>query len=104
MTDAMAASGRLAPVKGSLSSRLEAAGFVDVREFQLKQPFGPWAKSQDLKKLGVMLLLQGEQGFHSYGMLAFVKLLGMDPAVADKLCKDAIMATKNKHTHAYAVQ
>jgi len=97
-------SGRLAPVKGSLSDRLMAAGFVDVHEFQLKQPFGPWPKPKELKKLGVMLLLQGEQGFHSYGMLAFVRMLGMDPHDADKLCKDAIAATKNKNTHAYAVQ
>jgi hypothetical protein len=46
MTEAMAASGRIAPVEGHLSTRLEKAGFVDVQSFSIKQPFGPWAKNK----------------------------------------------------------
>lgn len=103
MTEAMAKSGRTAPVDGHLSERLEKAGFADIKSFAIKQPFGPWAKDKKLKKLGMMLLLQGEQGFHSYGMMAFTRMLKMDPKEADTLCRAAIAATKNKKTHAYAI-
>jgi hypothetical protein len=69
----------------------------------------------------MMMLLVAEQGYHSYGMLAnsnctrvwwltvpgmlaFTKILGMDPKEADKLCRDAVAATKNKNLHSYAHQ
>jgi hypothetical protein len=35
-------------------------------------------------------------------MLAFTKILGMDPQEAEKLCRDSIAATKNKSVHCYA--
>jgi hypothetical protein len=68
------------------------------------------------------MLLIAEQGFHSYGtymhtskgdmkwrlnvlgLLAFTKILGMDPTEADKLCREAVAATKNKSIHSYCPQ
>jgi hypothetical protein len=38
------------------------------------------------------------------GLLAFTKMLGMDPKEADEVCRDATAATKNKTTHAYYSQ
>jgi hypothetical protein len=38
------------------------------------------------------------------GLLAFTKILGMDPAEADKLCRDAVAETKNKSVHSYVPQ
>jgi hypothetical protein len=87
MKEAMIASGRVAPSEELLRGRLEQAGYVDVQSFTLKLPFGPWAKDRyepwtgtveplhththcldsDLKKLGMMMLLVAETGFHSYG-------------------------------------
>jgi hypothetical protein len=34
-------------------------------------------------------------------MLAFTKILGMDPMEAEKLCRDAVAAAKNKSIHSY---
>jgi hypothetical protein len=38
------------------------------------------------------------------GLLAFTKILGMDPQKAEKICVDATAATKNKTVHAYYSQ
>jgi hypothetical protein len=38
------------------------------------------------------------------GLLAFTRMLGMDPEEAEKLCRDATNATKNKSLHSYAHQ
>jgi hypothetical protein len=35
------------------------------------------------------------------GLLAFTRIMGMDPDEADQLCRDAVAATKNKSVHAY---
>lgn len=52
---------------GVLPARLRAAGFVDIHSFELKQPFGVWAKEERLKLAGRCLLEQAETLFHSYG-------------------------------------
>jgi hypothetical protein len=70
MKEAMTGSGRVTPSEELLRTRLEDAGYVDVQSFTMKQPFGPWAKERELKKLGMMVLLNGETGFHSYGIYA----------------------------------
>jgi hypothetical protein len=38
------------------------------------------------------------------GLLAFTKILGMEPEEAEKLCRDAVAATKNKTVHSYFPQ
>jgi hypothetical protein len=38
------------------------------------------------------------------GLLAFTKILGMDPKEADKVCRDTVLATKNKNVHSYFPQ
>jgi hypothetical protein len=89
--DAMIASGRVPQSEELLRERLEKAGFVDVQSFTLRLPIGPWAKDEykpwtakhhisftysqlclnrALKKVGMMMLLLAETGFHSYGMFA----------------------------------
>jgi hypothetical protein len=69
-----------------------------------------------------MGLLSAETGFHAYGtyvrwrmpatmwwlivpgLLAFTRILGMDPQEAAQLCIDATAATKNKSVHSYYPQ
>jgi hypothetical protein len=89
MRQAMIASGRSTASEELLRDRLEKAGFVDVQTFTLHLPNGPWPKdkyeprttihsrnltysplglNRNLKKLGMMLLLHAETGFHSYGI------------------------------------
>jgi hypothetical protein len=67
LEDAMTKSGRVNPSEEQLKTRLEKAGFVNVQAFTVKQPVGPWAKAPFLKKVGLMVLLLGEQAFYSYG-------------------------------------
>jgi hypothetical protein len=38
------------------------------------------------------------------GLLAFTRILGMDPEEAAKVCVDATTATKNKSVHSYYPQ
>jgi hypothetical protein len=38
------------------------------------------------------------------GLLAFTRMLGMDPKTANDVCSDAITATKDKNMHAYCPQ
>jgi hypothetical protein len=38
------------------------------------------------------------------GLLAFTKILGMHPAEAEKLCREAVAETKNKSLHSYGPQ
>jgi hypothetical protein len=38
------------------------------------------------------------------GLLAFTKILGMDPKEAEQICRDAVTATRNKNLHAYSPQ
>jgi hypothetical protein len=38
------------------------------------------------------------------GLLAFTRILHMDPKEANTLCHDAIAATKNKSIHSYVPQ
>jgi hypothetical protein len=46
LNEAMISTGRVPQSEELLRSRLEKAGFVDVKSFTLKQPFGPWAKDK----------------------------------------------------------
>ena len=55
--DAMSKIGRPFPVAGVLKKKLEDAGFVDVKERQFKQPFGPWPRDKNLKQIGAMALV-----------------------------------------------
>jgi hypothetical protein len=85
--------------------------------------YSPQPLNRALKKLGVMILLACETAFHSYGthasecqtwpamrwlivsgLLAFTRILGMDPKEAEQLCLDAVAATKNKSIHSYYPQ
>jgi hypothetical protein len=48
-----------------------------------------------------MTLLNGQEAFHSYGMMAFTRILGMETEAAEKLCRDAVQAMYNKNHHVY---
>jgi SAM-dependent methyltransferase len=67
LTEALSTAGRPALVKGMLEQRLKEAGYEDIHAFNLKLPFGPWAKEKRLKELGCLTLLGAESGFQAYG-------------------------------------
>lgn len=100
--EAMVKLGRPANISDTfLKSALTRAGFVDVTAIRYKQPIGPWPKDERLKKIGMMCLLSASTGYHAYGMMAFTRILGMDPKAADDLCNEAAAASKNKNIHGY---
>ena len=87
----------------TLVKLLVDAGFEDVTvAAKAKLPCGPWPRSSRMKKIGAINLLASLTGFHSYGMLAFTRILGMDTARADKLCNDAVADAQNKNLHSYS--
>ncbi|KAF8248369.1 S-adenosyl-L-methionine-dependent methyltransferase [Wilcoxina mikolae CBS 423.85] len=101
LTDAMTKFGRPPVGDNTLKENLESAGFVDIKTNKKKEPIGPWAKDKRLKSVGTMTLLNGEEAFHSYGMMAFTRILGMETEAAEKLCRDAVQAMYNKNHHIY---
>jgi hypothetical protein len=100
-----------------MAQRLLDAGFEDVHVFNVKQPFGPWAKDKRLKYVGALGLLQAETAYHAYGewgvflfggketegigMAAFTRVLGMQTEEAERLCEAAVKAHRNKNWHIY---
>lgn len=84
-----------------LEERLKNGGFEGIESVVHKTPFGPWAKDKRLQKAGMFALLHAETGFHSYGLAALTRILGLDPDEADKVCTGGLAATKDKKNHMY---
>ena len=93
--------GRPGPTGADLVARLAAAGSVDVVLSEFKQPIGPWPRDPGLKRVGAMMLLDVQTGFHAYGLAAFTRILGLSSEAAEKLCNDAVSAARNKNFHTY---
>jgi hypothetical protein len=55
-----------------------------------------------MKHIGAMGLLMAETGLEAYGMAPFTRVLDMPQAEAMKLCRDGIIAVKNKNHHMYS--
>ncbi|CCX06893.1 Similar to mRNA 3' acc. no. Q4IPA4 [Pyronema omphalodes CBS 100304] len=85
----------------NMKRKLEEAGFIDVKVMRAKQPIGPWPKDKGLKRTGAMVLLACDTGFHAYGMAAFTRILGMSTEEADRVCREAVAACRNKNYHIY---
>lgn len=90
--------------EGDIDKLLTNAGLEGLHTFAVRHPWGPWAKDKRLKEVGVMMLLQGQTAFPSYGLAALTRILGYDVAKAQKICNDGYQATRNKNTHMYSVQ
>ncbi|KAF8244075.1 S-adenosyl-L-methionine-dependent methyltransferase [Wilcoxina mikolae CBS 423.85] len=86
----------------TLKDNLAKAGFVDIQIHSYKQPFAPWPKNLELKRIGAMFTgsLQ-TSGFHAYGMSVFTRILGIDAEEADKICCGAVQSARNKNNHTY---
>lgn len=85
----------------SLAKRLEDAGFVDVKVYAFKQPYGPWAKNKKEKRLGGEMLLIAGPSLESYGLALFTRVLGIDAEEATRLCRETWKEIINKKHHVY---
>lgn len=102
ISEAMNKIGRPPCTQESITQQLKDAGFVDVQAYTYKQPMGPWPKDPRLKRIGAMSLLGGETGYAAYGLAPMTRILGMDPAQAERICAEAFASVKNKNQHAYS--
>lgn len=74
--------GRPSATSESLKKSLEDAGFVDIHTFDLKQPFGPWARNVRLKRIGAMVRL-------ACGFLAFARNTSANQPSGSRCCSTA---------------
>lgn len=101
LTVAMTKIGRPPMSSVDMKRHLEVAGFVDVVINDYKQPFGPWAKDNKMKRIGAMMLMNAVTGWHAYGMAVFMRILGLPVKEAEKICDDAVKGSRNKNSHTY---
>ncbi|KAF8243839.1 S-adenosyl-L-methionine-dependent methyltransferase [Wilcoxina mikolae CBS 423.85] len=102
LAEALGIMGRPKHVTGEdLKKFLIDTGFEDVVVYTTKQPWGPWPKDKTMKQAGAMTLLVSETGMPAYGMAAFTRVLGMSKEEADRRCKEAFKAVKDKRFHVY---
>jgi hypothetical protein len=80
---------------------LDRGGFEDVKVVTLKQPFGPWAKDERMKKIGAMVLLTADAGAEGYGLAMFTRVLGMTPEDSLALCQRTSAEIRNKNYHVW---
>ncbi|KAI5798460.1 S-adenosyl-L-methionine-dependent methyltransferase [Pyronema domesticum] len=99
--EAMPKIGRPPATRENMTERLQKAGFMDIVALDFKHPFGPWPKDKRQKRIGAMNMLNMETGIESYFMAAATRILGMEVQKAEKYCKDAFAALKNKNFHTY---
>ncbi|KAA8907226.1 S-adenosyl-L-methionine-dependent methyltransferase [Sphaerosporella brunnea] len=97
-----AAFGRRPPAwRPTMEQNLKTAGFEKVEGITYKQPLAPWPKDPRMKQVGAMMLLNCATAFEAYGLAAYTRILGYSPEAADKICKDAYAAVRNKNYHMY---
>ncbi|KUL83232.1 hypothetical protein ZTR_10469 [Talaromyces verruculosus] len=60
----------------TLKARLEACGFVDVRDDVYKLPVGPWPKDRRLKELGYVMLFHCFEALEAFTLAPFTRVLG----------------------------
>ncbi|CCX14765.1 Similar to Demethylmenaquinone methyltransferase; acc. no. Q9RRT0 [Pyronema omphalodes CBS 100304] len=80
---------------------LDRGGFEDVKVVTLKQPFGPWAKDERMKKIGAMVMLTADAGAEGYGLAMFTRVLGMTAEDSLALCQKTSAEIRNKNYHVW---
>ncbi|TGZ78004.1 S-adenosyl-L-methionine-dependent methyltransferase [Ascodesmis nigricans] len=80
---------------------LQAAGFVDVKVFIYKIPWGHWPKSKKFNYMGAVCAEVMRTGLEAHGLLAMTRLLGMKEEDARKLCTDFMDTIASGKEHAY---
>jgi len=54
------------PTSDMLRGHAEDAGFVDVEVYDIKQPWGPWPKDPNMKKIGQIMEMVLTTGLEVY--------------------------------------
>ena len=84
-----------------IKAMMEAAGFVDIQEYILKLPIGPWPKNKQLKRVGAFELVNMVDGIEGLTMRIFSKALGMPVEEIQLLLMEVRKEAKNSRVHSY---
>ncbi|BDD58241.1 hypothetical protein MAP00_003532 [Monascus purpureus] len=93
--------GKLADNAPTWKAKLEKAGFVDVKEFVFKLPFGPWPKDPKLKEIGRYQQVQQVQAIESYTPGFLTRIGGWEPEEAQVLIAKVRKELSDSSLHMY---
>ncbi|SPO01792.1 related to methyltransferase [Cephalotrichum gorgonifer] len=99
--DALATVNRDGRPGHKLCGYAEAAGFVNVQEQKFKIPMGPWAKHPDMKKTGMINLVQMLDGLEAFS-LKTLDMLGYTRDETEVFLANVRKEMKGKLFHSYA--
>ncbi|TGZ76991.1 S-adenosyl-L-methionine-dependent methyltransferase [Ascodesmis nigricans] len=83
---------------------LEAAGFVDIKVFVYKVPWGTWPKNKKFKYMGAVCAEIFRSGLEAYGMMAMTRLLEMPEEEVKQICEDFYKTIMEGKQHSYHLQ
>ncbi|RDW68529.1 hypothetical protein BP5796_09186 [Coleophoma crateriformis] len=81
--------------------RMEAAGFVDVREVHFQWPVGTWAHGEINKQIGTLCARNLESGMQGLGREVLLQGAGLSASEVDGLIEGARSDLGNRKLHAY---
>ena len=99
--DAAKAYGTALSSTPEMKGRMEETGFVDVQQYILKLPIGPWPKNKQLKRVGAFELVNMVDGVEALTMRLFSKGLGMPLEEIQILLMNIRKEAKNSKIHSY---
>ncbi|MCJ1393219.1 hypothetical protein MMC18_006091 [Xylographa bjoerkii] len=99
--DASEQYGKPVPRHTQYKGWLEAAGFVDVREYLFKIPVNTWPKNKQLKEVGKYQLLNYTEGYEAIGIGLFTRSLNWQPAEFQVLLARLRQEIKDRTIHTY---
>ncbi|PCH01511.1 Hypothetical protein PENO1_042530 [Penicillium occitanis (nom. inval.)] len=87
----------------TLKVRLEACGFVDVRDDAYKLPVGPWPKDRRLKELGYMMLFHCFEALEAFTLAPFTRVLGWTSEEMQQLMEGVKAELSSAQNHLYVM-
>ncbi|KIW05395.1 uncharacterized protein PV09_03910 [Verruconis gallopava] len=84
-----------------LKQRMEDAGFVNVEEYILKIPVGPWPKDKNLKTVGKFEYFNMTEGVEALSLRTFTKGLGWSPERVQLFLMEVRNQVKDRKVHSY---
>ena len=104
LNEAAAKIGQEFRIAENLVPFLQDAGFVGIHHQAVKLPLGTWPAEKKQKEIGAYVMLLTEDGFESYGMAFFTRVLEMPIKEVEELIKTAKKESRNRQIHSYWMQ
>ncbi|KAI5810265.1 S-adenosyl-L-methionine-dependent methyltransferase [Peziza echinospora] len=102
---AMNETGKDPKISENIKTMIEADGrFEQVKEIQLKIPWGTWPKDKRYKEIGKWISIIIKSGLEAYGIALFTRVLGKSQEDMERLFEGAKKELELKKIHGYQVQ